>query len=393
MVAAKRAAASIAARGRHRRRRLFAQRRASGATTRSPLASPSHQVIQTVPATPFAASPPAIKVATPMLALTEVLTSAASVNFAMSGACSKTREPLANRFTSHAPTRPSRVFPVAMPSEVSAVPAVSAFTRNAPAKIAGQTRYPSSRNATSAIAVGGHTAVALGFTNARRRPSLPATKYTATSPSQTAIGFRVRAILPTPRRRERAGVTPVTGSAVVTATTRRSGLRRRYTKHQGGVRRHDGDEAPGERAQARMGPEIPYHRGSADPEPPPAGGDRVRRGPAIEKRHRAGAVRQRLHPDLMLGRVLRHQRPLHAQRILIHRDHFLIKENVPGGRGHGAHVVAGDERRREDRPQREMGAILVVRHPAVPHLQHVGIVPGPGPRRLRVLGRDVEVVE
>ena len=35
------------------------------------------------------------------------------------------------------------------------------FTRNAPAKITGHTRYPKIRNAASAIPVEGHTAVAL----------------------------------------------------------------------------------------------------------------------------------------------------------------------------------------------------------------------------------------
>jgi hypothetical protein len=48
-----------------------------------------------------------------------------------------------------------------MPAEVNAVPAVVRFTRKAPARIAGQTRRPSSRKALSAMPVGGHTGVAL----------------------------------------------------------------------------------------------------------------------------------------------------------------------------------------------------------------------------------------
>ena len=78
---------------------------------------------------------------TPMVALTVVLTSAASkANLKMSAGRSKARRPLANRFTRTAPRSPSRVFPVAMPIEVAIEPAVVTLTRNAPRKIAGQTR-------------------------------------------------------------------------------------------------------------------------------------------------------------------------------------------------------------------------------------------------------------
>jgi hypothetical protein len=45
--------------------------------------------------------------------------------------------------------------------EVATDPAVVKFTRNAPVKITGQTRYPKIRNAKSAIPVEGQTAVAL----------------------------------------------------------------------------------------------------------------------------------------------------------------------------------------------------------------------------------------
>jgi hypothetical protein len=66
------------------------------------------------------------------------------------------------------------VLPVAIPIEEATEPAVVMFTTNAPSQIAGHTRYPSSRNATRAIPVGGHTAVALACTKASISPSFPA---------------------------------------------------------------------------------------------------------------------------------------------------------------------------------------------------------------------------
>ena len=45
------------------------------------------------------------------------------------------------------PTNASRVFPVAITIDVAADPAVVRFTRNAPKKKAGQTRYPNSSGA------------------------------------------------------------------------------------------------------------------------------------------------------------------------------------------------------------------------------------------------------
>ena len=70
----------------------------------------------------------------------------------------------------------SRVLPVAMPSDEATDPAVVTFTRNAPRKIAGHTGNPYSRRAASAMPVGGHTAVALAWTNASDRPIFPAAK-------------------------------------------------------------------------------------------------------------------------------------------------------------------------------------------------------------------------
>jgi hypothetical protein len=68
------------------------------------------------------------------------------------------------------------MFPVAMPKDVKAEPAVVRFARKAPAKTPGQTRRPKARKAASAIPVGGQTGVALTWRNASLSPSLAAIK-------------------------------------------------------------------------------------------------------------------------------------------------------------------------------------------------------------------------
>ena len=63
-----------------------------------------------------------------------------------------------------------------MPSATRAFPDVPRFTRNDATRIAAQTSLPSSSMEAIAIPVPGHTAVALGFTNANASPSLQAMK-------------------------------------------------------------------------------------------------------------------------------------------------------------------------------------------------------------------------
>ena len=61
-----------------------------------------------------------------------------------------------------------------MPSEVATEPAVVTLTRKAPAATIGHVRVPRTSSTASAMPVGGQTAVALAWTEAKRRPSLPA---------------------------------------------------------------------------------------------------------------------------------------------------------------------------------------------------------------------------
>src|SRR5580692_5769329 len=73
--------------------------------------------------------------------------------------------------------------------DVATEPAVVRLTRNAPIKMPGQTLYPNTSNAATAIPVHGHTAVALACTYASCRPSFPATKYTTARPATVATFF------------------------------------------------------------------------------------------------------------------------------------------------------------------------------------------------------------
>src|SRR5438045_8312591 len=57
--------------------------------------------------------------------------------------------------------------------------------------MAGQTSYPTSSRAASAIPADGDTAVALGLTTADRTPSRPATKYAAARPTSSPTRLSV----------------------------------------------------------------------------------------------------------------------------------------------------------------------------------------------------------
>src|SRR5260370_28656650 len=127
-----------------------------GVTTTAPTASPSHQVHQIGPYIVHSANPLNARLVTPIVALTAVLTiPARKPNLKTSCALSKECGPPAKRVTRYQPTTPSRVFPTAMPIEVATDPAVATLTRNAPVRIADQTRYPRIRKAARSIPLHG----------------------------------------------------------------------------------------------------------------------------------------------------------------------------------------------------------------------------------------------
>jgi hypothetical protein len=72
---------------------------------------------------------------------------------------------------------PSSVFPMAIAIDVASDPNVVAPARNAPLAMAGQTRFPHSRQNASANPLGGQTGLAFGCTEASARPILANRKY------------------------------------------------------------------------------------------------------------------------------------------------------------------------------------------------------------------------
>jgi len=79
--------------------------------------------------------------------------------------------------TSDAVNTPSSVFPTAIAMEVAIDPNVIALARNAPPAMAGQTRFPHSRQDASANPLGGQTGLALGCREASASPNLAKRKY------------------------------------------------------------------------------------------------------------------------------------------------------------------------------------------------------------------------
>jgi hypothetical protein len=79
--------------------------------------------------------------------------------------------------TSDAVTTPSRVFPMAIAMEVAIDPNVIALARKAPLAMAGQTRFPHSRQDASASPLGGQIGLALGCSDATASPNLANRRY------------------------------------------------------------------------------------------------------------------------------------------------------------------------------------------------------------------------
>src|SRR3989442_1406324 len=95
------------------------------------------------------------------------------------------------------------------------------FTTNAPAKIAGQTRYPSVRSAASAIPVGGQTGEALAWTNASPFP--PPCRFRGRGPSSPAPGGRVMKQTRAPIPPSHAGSLPRPDDVIEANRARESG--------------------------------------------------------------------------------------------------------------------------------------------------------------------------
>src|SRR5882724_298349 len=129
-------------------------------------------------------------------------------------------------------------------------------------------------------------------------------------------------------------------------------------------------------------PEIPHTRGKVfriSQVRPRDRNLRLRRSP-VEQNHRAASVFQLLHPNFLIA-FLPHAASLHAQRILVDRDNFLVRQNRLDLRRHRPQIISRDQRRCKHRPQTKVRAVLHCRHSSVAHFEHVRIVPVPRPRR------------
>ena len=83
--------------------------------------------------------------------------------------------------TSDAVSTASRVLPMAIAKEVAIDPNVIASARNAPPAMAGQTRFPHSRQDASANPLGGQIGLALGCREATASPNLANRRYASPS--------------------------------------------------------------------------------------------------------------------------------------------------------------------------------------------------------------------
>ena len=141
------------------------QVRIRGATTRSPMTSPSHQARHVAPMWPGVMTPPSRRLATPIEALAAVLmTPARKIRPSTSWRRSRERRKPGIRESAYAPRSASRVFPAPMPSATRRGAPVQTLATKAPQAIAGQKRFPRIRSAASAIPVGGQTSVAKALT-------------------------------------------------------------------------------------------------------------------------------------------------------------------------------------------------------------------------------------
>jgi hypothetical protein len=79
---------------------------------------------------------------------------------------------------------------MAIAMEVVIDPNVIVLARNAPLAMAGQTRFPHSRQDASASPLGGHTGLALGCSEATASPNLADRKYASPrAPKKSALSM------------------------------------------------------------------------------------------------------------------------------------------------------------------------------------------------------------
>ena len=149
----------------------------NGTNSSTPILSPTHHTHHTEKNAGQGMMPAKARLATPLLALTNIATIAPPSS---SPNTSRKRVKELSNFTKRcsrvAPSSGPKVLPSAMPAAVINDGLSVALIANAPRKTPGQTERPNNNSATSAMPVGGHTAVTCCVVKASNKPNLAATK-------------------------------------------------------------------------------------------------------------------------------------------------------------------------------------------------------------------------
>ncbi len=112
---------------------------------------------------------------------------------------------------------------------------------------------------------------------------------------------------------------------------------------------------------------------------------------AVQQRDGNRSVCHRLRPGLV-GPCATDPHRLLAERVLIDREHVAVGQAGQGCGTELARVARDDERRRRHRPERHLGAELLIGHPEL-RAQVVGVVPVPGSRRFRMPCVRIEIAQ
>ena len=150
-----------------------------------------------------------------------------------------------------------------------------------------------------------------------------------------------------------------------------------------------------------MGPEIAdRRRRPSRPRDPPLDTDLRLGEPAVQQGDPLVAVLQGFGEHLEIT-VLADASGLDPERILVQLDHLDVRQRLDRVVVHAGQIAPDDQRRREDRPHREVRAVLLSggavpdERPLAPevHDEHVVVVPSPGARVLLESDAAVDHVE
>ncbi len=168
-------ASAIRARG-SRSPRPAASSRSGGATSSTPVRSPSHQTRQNSQRLSAEATPSIHSTVVPIVALIAVLAAAPRSARATTSRILPRRGSKLARESMYPALTAARALPQAIPAATAAVLSPVALAKKAPTAIAGQTRGPNTTTEASATPLGGQTAETMSLPAEKVRPSLATAK-------------------------------------------------------------------------------------------------------------------------------------------------------------------------------------------------------------------------